>query len=214
MAIHPCKDCGGPVSDDAKSCPRCGAKQRQKTSKAAIIVATVFLVGIIYSIFAQSSSNKSDNKKESQKWFVAHDVDQMTDNKNVYITLLSDTVLVAKNDLSNIDEPQILMRCQEGKTDFLINFKQPLSPEYGNPLRRTIKFRLDNNKASEVIVNSSQDDLRVYFVPEPIKKLKEMLGHKKLLVSYQAHRVGEQIIKFDISDMKSQMRPLRELCNW
>lgn len=44
MAIKPCKECGGPVSDKAESCPQCGAKQAKSTSPFVIFL-TVLLVG-------------------------------------------------------------------------------------------------------------------------------------------------------------------------
>lgn len=42
MAIKPCKECGGPVSDKAESCPQCGAKQPKQTG-----ILTWICVGIL-----------------------------------------------------------------------------------------------------------------------------------------------------------------------
>lgn len=58
MAINPCKECGGPVSDKAESCPSCGAKQKKKTSIWAWIgLVLVVLTGI------GMCSEKSINEK-------------------------------------------------------------------------------------------------------------------------------------------------------
>ena len=47
MALKPCKECGASVSDQAKTCPQCGAKLQPKTTKvvwfAAIAMFAVLL---------------------------------------------------------------------------------------------------------------------------------------------------------------------------
>lgn len=49
MAIKPCKECGGPVSDKAESCPMCGAKQPKETSMLTwICTAMLGLAAIIW----------------------------------------------------------------------------------------------------------------------------------------------------------------------
>ena len=49
MAIKPCKECGGPVSDKAESCPQCGAKQPKETSVLTwICVGMLGLAAIIW----------------------------------------------------------------------------------------------------------------------------------------------------------------------
>lgn len=60
MAIKPCKECGGPVSDKAESCPKCGAKQKKKTSAIA-------WVGLILLVLAGIGmcAEKSDRSKSS-----------------------------------------------------------------------------------------------------------------------------------------------------
>jgi len=47
MAIKPCKECGGPVSDKAESCPQCGAKQKKKTSMLAWIGLILLILAAI-----------------------------------------------------------------------------------------------------------------------------------------------------------------------
>lgn len=217
MALRPCKECGGPVSDKAPTCPQCGAKQPKKTSKLALILAGLVLLTIFGSLLSggdDKSSTESSGDKVRQKWFVETETDPMTDKKRVYVTLLSDNVLTKGGDLLSMQEPMITFRCQDNTTEILIDFKQPLSPEMGNALRRNIKVRLDDNKPYGVNLNTSQSDLRVYFMPNPINNIKKMFGHKEMLISYQAHRVGEQVLKFNISELQEKIKPVSDTCNW
>lgn len=44
MALKPCVECNTPISDKAKSCPNCGAKNKKKTSFFMIFM--LFMVGV------------------------------------------------------------------------------------------------------------------------------------------------------------------------
>lgn len=55
MAIQPCKECGGPVSDKAESCPMCGAKQPKKTSPVVIFLAVLLALGGLIALMTPKS---------------------------------------------------------------------------------------------------------------------------------------------------------------
>lgn len=63
MAIKPCKECGGPVSEKAEQCPLCGAKQPKKTSPFVMFLA-VLLGGaaLIAMVTPKSENNQSQAK--------------------------------------------------------------------------------------------------------------------------------------------------------
>lgn len=216
MAVNPCKECGAPVSDKAESCPQCGAKQPKKTSKLALIFAGLVLLFIFIGILGSNDSEQKEDAKsnERQKWFLETDTDPMTDKKRVYVSLVANNVLMKGNDWTTLQEPMITFRCENNTTDFMIDFKQPLSPEYGNALRRTTKFRLDDKGAFNVSLNTAQGNLRVYFVSNPVPTIKKIIGSNKMLISYQAHRQGEQVLEFDVSELESRIKPVRDACNW
>lgn len=67
MAIHPCKECGAPVSDKADSCPQCGAKIKRTSLFVKIILGFIIftiVMGVIGS-FAQEDNNQ--HKGEAEK---------------------------------------------------------------------------------------------------------------------------------------------------
>lgn len=62
MAVKPCKECGGPLSDKADSCPRCGAKVKKMGMFSKIILgffAFFVICGVIGSLASNNSSNKN-----------------------------------------------------------------------------------------------------------------------------------------------------------
>ncbi|OJU74914.1 MAG: hypothetical protein BGN93_01395 [Acinetobacter sp. 39-4] len=70
MAIKPCKECGGPVSDKAESCPRCGAKQPKQTSLLTWIIGGLFAFGVLFAVYAKTrtptTTEVSQPKKENK----------------------------------------------------------------------------------------------------------------------------------------------------
>lgn len=62
MAIQPCKECGGPVSDKAESCPRCGAKT---TKRPSILVIFGLILIVLYFLGSYFNNNKSVNKVDN-----------------------------------------------------------------------------------------------------------------------------------------------------
>ena len=48
MALKKCKECGGEVSSDAKTCPHCGATQNKTNWKAiGYMIAAVYAIGFV-----------------------------------------------------------------------------------------------------------------------------------------------------------------------
>lgn len=65
MALKPCKECGGPVSDKAESCPKCGAKQPKKTSVLTwICVGMLGLAAVIWFFSDHTPSAPSEPSPE------------------------------------------------------------------------------------------------------------------------------------------------------
>lgn len=56
MALVKCHECKNEVSSDAKNCPKCGATVRKPTSLFVKILAILFCIGFLLSLFSTSSS--------------------------------------------------------------------------------------------------------------------------------------------------------------
>lgn len=84
MAINPCKECGGPVSDKAESCPMCGAKQPKKTSPFVMFLAVLLAgAGLIALV-----TPKTENVVQETKPLTAEDI-MSARQVNAYMTIKS-----------------------------------------------------------------------------------------------------------------------------
>ena len=73
MAIKPCKECGGPVSDKAESCPQCGAKQPKKTGVLAWVgLVLIILTGI--GMCAEETTKSNSHQTTESKSLESNDM--------------------------------------------------------------------------------------------------------------------------------------------
>lgn len=63
MAIKPCKECGGPVSDKAEKCPLCGANQPKKTSPFVMFLAVLLGGAALIAMLTPKSENTPSESK-------------------------------------------------------------------------------------------------------------------------------------------------------
>lgn len=59
MALLKCPDCSGPVSSDAKACPKCGAKPPRRTSLFTKIVGGLFALFVVSLVFSGNGNKGS-----------------------------------------------------------------------------------------------------------------------------------------------------------
>lgn len=53
MALNKCKECGGEVSDKAKTCPKCGAPVKKSGVSVIAIVVAAFFILIVFSMISR-----------------------------------------------------------------------------------------------------------------------------------------------------------------
>jgi hypothetical protein len=84
MALKPCKECGGPVSDKAESCPRCGAKLPKQTSLLTWILGGFFAFGVLFAVYGSTrepstteiTQPKNENKAGLLLYFAQEQIKQ------------------------------------------------------------------------------------------------------------------------------------------
>lgn len=66
MALKDCKECGKPVSTQAKACPNCGAKPPQQTKELIVgIVAVAFIIFMAAVIFGDNGNSDDTADKDT-----------------------------------------------------------------------------------------------------------------------------------------------------
>lgn len=67
MALIKCKECGKEISDQATSCPNCGAKlQTEEQKLIVIVVAIIIIIVSIYFMFKGTSKLLNSDSDDSR----------------------------------------------------------------------------------------------------------------------------------------------------
>jgi RNA polymerase subunit RPABC4/transcription elongation factor Spt4 len=82
MAIKDCKECGKPVSTEAKACPHCGADQPKPTSRLTLLFAGLVLIFVLKAI-----STSGDNSATSKPAPTAADIAKEKEFQQVVSTI-------------------------------------------------------------------------------------------------------------------------------
>jgi hypothetical protein len=78
MAIIACKECGRDVSDEAKSCPHCGATPKKKGIGCGTLIVAVILVMIVLRIFNANDPPPSSNVRSMAEVTAEKNGDNLT----------------------------------------------------------------------------------------------------------------------------------------
>lgn len=65
MAMTTCKECSKELSDTAKACPHCGAKNRPKTSTLTKVISVPMIGIFLFFIYALFAGQSPEDKEKS-----------------------------------------------------------------------------------------------------------------------------------------------------
>lgn len=225
MAIRPCKDCGGPVSNDAKKCPRCGAKnetQLKNILKWVVVILTCFLlykcisgfaeitkkqastsVAVDHSATSERSTSKTDETK-GNNWKYATSKDEMRNMSSYFAT----TVSLNKQDFefpyNGGSELALTLRLKNNSKDIFINVSK------GQILCSGIdgcevSFKFDDKPIQSITMiepeSHDSDMLFVSYNKTVLKLMNDMKHSKKLTIEVPFYREGKRQFNFDISGL-------------
>lgn len=78
MALKYCKECGSEISSSAKTCPKCGKKQKNIWKTVIIVLAIFFAIGAVASV--EDTEINSNELKESVEQFSLVSDEMTTDS--------------------------------------------------------------------------------------------------------------------------------------
>jgi type VI secretion system protein VasI len=161
---------------------------------------------------APSSSLKSAAAGTSQagKWQVSEAKSKFDDSRTVVLRLAAENGI--KGWLAN-SIPQLIVRCQERKTEVYVVTGMPASVEYGEFQRHTVRLRYDDD-AAITITSSESTDNKALFIPDAMSSIRRMWTGHALVVGLTPFNANPVTIEFDISGLSSAIQPLREACGW
>lgn len=131
------------------------------------------------------------------QWRMQSNVDPMTDDKNVYLRLASETTV---EQYGSTHRPTLLARCAERKLDLFIFVGLVVDSDYGEIYDASGRYRFDGDKAQRVRF-SLGDSRDTVFFPKAKTWMTSLAAHasSKFVVEIPVFRQGSQVISFDLA---------------
>lgn len=218
MALMKCKECGGPVSSEAKSCPKCGAKPPKRTSLLTWVIGGLFAWGVGSCVLRQQAAPTPAAQKPVAQaaaaaaadtkpaipinvesgWEYTQETDPMTSKAAKYAKLLSENSLSLDFPYAGKNYGQITVR-QHPKwgLDVLVQVEkgQMLCHSYDESCKVTIRF--DDGPPQRFGGAEPEDNSStVIFLRDEARFLKEASKAKRILVQATFYQNGEQLLEF------------------
>ena len=161
--------------------------------------------------FGIKKSTSIPNAAQS-KWHETIEISKLTDETNIYLTLMSDNELRGR--FTKAGPARLILRCQENTTAALIVLNDIYLADiqgYGR-----VEYRLDKEKMSVVNMTASTDNyaLGLWSGNRSIPFIKELLGHNRLIIRATPFNKSPITASFEIKELDTAIKKLRETCNW
>ena len=226
MAIKPCKECGGPVSDKADSCPKCGAKVKKMGLFSKIIlgfIAFFVICGVIGSLGANNSSNKntpntasssnsssdstqSEVEQEPKNWMYDSKKDELHGTTTKFAGTLSTNVVNFDFPYNGGSELLLTVRKNHEGTDVYITISKGQFV-CGVVDGCDVAFKFDDGKIMNITMvepdSHASDTLFVRLDSTEQKIIDKLKTSKKLIIAPKFYQYGDVQFMFDVSNYKS-----------
>lgn len=225
VAIKACKECGNPVSDKAEACPKCGAKQRKKTSLFVKILAWFFGITILLAVIGSFSNSEKqatnsnqtvkDNIENSGKtvaapvetnnWIYQDNRDELHDS----ITKIAATESLNSANFGfpygSASKLNLVVRKNHDGVDVYINISEGQFI-CGIIDGCEVAFKFDDGKIMNITMvesdSHSSDLLFIKLDSTENKIIEKLKTSKKLIIQPKFYKHGDVPFTFDVSGYK------------
>lgn len=146
------------------------------------------------------------------EWQTRLETSAMTDQTNVYMSLLSEEVV---NCGWETQKTTLLVRCRENTTSVIFSTGCHMtSSDYSN--YGDVTYRLDDGLAQTIGFRESTNNrsLGLWRGAKAIPFAKEMLGKDRLIARMTPYGENAFTATFNISGLEAEIGPLRDACGW
>lgn len=215
MAIKPCKECSGPVSDKSESCPRCGAKNSNKNSIISWVFVLILIFGggwwfvNILSSGAISSKIKPHEQKSisgeaTSNWIYNTTKDEMRGREAKLATTVSTNSVDFDFPYNGGSKLILTLRKSGNKTDVMVTVSKgqilcgirgcETAFKFDTGAVQTITMTEPDNHASDVlfVMHDKTED----------KIINQLKTSKKLVIEVPFYQEGKKQFTFDVSGLK------------
>ena len=149
--------------------------------------------------------------KNQTKWVSRAETSPLDDTINVYLRIESDEHIRGRSGSSG---PMTMhVQCRENTTMFYVHFNGLFMSDHRHG---TVTYRLDDKPAQKRRFQESNNNkaLGLWNGGSSIPFIKQMLGHKKMLVQGTPHSESAVMATFTIEGLEQEVEQLRKSCNW
>lgn len=220
MAIKPCKECGGPVSDKADSCPQCGAKQKKKTSVLAWIGLILLVLAGVGTCADRSLESKSlttnetsesvstietnQTPKEIENWVYKASKDEMRGIESKFASTISTTTVDFDFPYNGGSKLLLTLRKRGSEVDVMLNISKGQFLCGISSCEAAFKF--DDGPVQSITMSEpeshSSDLLFVAYDKTESKIISQLRNSKKLVIEVPFYQEGKKQFTFDVSGLK------------
>ena len=215
MAINPCKECGGPVSDKAESCPLCGAKQKKKTSIWAWLGLVLIVLAGIGMCSEKSINGKAKNstqevvESETDKpldevktnWVYKKNKDEMRGIESRFATNVSTNQVEFDFPYNGGSNLTLTVRETGNEKDILIGISKGQFICGINDCKFAFKF--DDGAVESITMthpeNYASDIMFVSYDKTEDKIIEKLKTSKKLIIEAPFYQEGRKQFTFNVS---------------
>lgn len=138
------------------------------------------------------------------KWDVSKKVSKLDDSENVILLLEAD--IPVTNKFNETYPPKLLLTCREKSLDAYIGWNTFVHTE-----STAVTTRIDSAPAVTKHWSVSTD-YKVTFAPQPLRFIKSLVGHQKLVVRVVPYGDAPLLTEFDLTGLDQHIKTLYDAC--
>ena len=147
-----------------------------------------------------------------RSWNVSQHRSPIDDSTNVYLTVWSNNEVQGR--FGSPGNAKMVVRCKENTSTVYFQMNDLFLADiqsYGN-----VVTRIDKEKARTYRMRESSDNkaLGLWRGSTAIPFIKSLFGHDELLVQITPYNESPVMATFNISNLRTAIKPMREACHW
>lgn len=238
MAMKHCKECGSPVSTNAKCCPKCGSKKWRGSSLWKITGVGIVVIVVLAAIGGNNDgpntprSARAGNTLQAQshpldrnaatlpdspepqvygKWQVRSSTSNMDDSTTVTLWLDADTRIQRWPRKQH--RPRLAIRYHEGRLDCFIDVGGPPNVEYGMVSSATTTLRFDDGEPETFTMHESTNSNSLFF-SGPDSIVRRLAQTNRLVFRHTPFNSNPATTTFNLQGLADAIKLLEAQTDW
>lgn len=138
------------------------------------------------------------------KWDVSKEVSKLDDSENVFLVLGAD--ILVTNKFNETYSPKMLLTCREKRLEAYIDWDTFVHSESS-----AVTTRIDSAPAVTKHWSVSTN-YKATFAPQPLRFIKSLVGHQKLVVRVVPYGDAPLLTEFDLTGLDQHIKTLYDAC--